>query len=114
MSCLLFNFMEALPMIVAFVLLAVLVLIYFLRKKSYNEQMENMQANLKVGDVIVTYSGIIGKIVNIKEENAIKYLTIQTGEGAQYGYIQVDSRSIYGPVQSVDGNNQPANTQKNK
>ena len=110
MSFLLTNFLEALPMIIALVLLAVLVVIYFLRKKKYNDQMESMQSNLKVGDVIVTYSGIVGKIASIKNDQTGKYLTIQTGEGAQSGYIQIDSRSVYGPVQAAEstGANKPA------
>lgn len=101
MSLLLNKFTDSLPLIICVVLLVAMVVVYLLRKKRYNDQMDSMQSNLKVGDVIVTYSGIVGKIIDIKTNQNGKFFTIETGEGNHLGYVKVDSRSIYGPIDNV-------------
>lgn len=55
-----------LPMIVVFVVL------YWLMirpQKKQQKQQQEMRANLKVGDKIVTVGGICGKVVKIKDEH---------------------------------------------
>ncbi len=101
MSLILNKFTDSLPLIICVVLLVAMVVVYLFRKKKYNEQMDSMQSNLKVGDVIVTYSGIVGKIIDIKTNQNGKFFTIETGEGNHLGYVKVDSRSIYGPIENV-------------
>ena len=101
MSLLLFNFVEQLPLIICIVILAAMVVIYFFRKKKYNDQMESMQNSLKKGDTIVTYSGIVGDIVESTTDKTGKYFVIKTGIGEHAGFIKVDSRSIYGPVSAL-------------
>ena len=52
-------------------IILMLVFVYFImiRPKKKQEQQENsMRSNLRVGDEITTLDGIIGEVINIKEE----------------------------------------------
>lgn len=87
--------------VIVIVLLAVLVLLLVLsyfRKKKYNEEVEKMQNEVKKNDKIMTYSGIIGTVVDIFEEDGVKQLVIKTGHKTNVGFIQVDIKAVYGVV----------------
>lgn len=56
----------------------ILVVFYFLMirpQSKKTKQDANMRANLQIGDEVVTYGGIVGIIVNIKDDT----LVIETG-----------------------------------
>ena len=60
-------------------LIAVFAIMYFLMirpEQKKKKEAEQLRANLKKGDKITTIGGIVGKIVNIKDENIV----IETGE----------------------------------
>ena len=66
-------------MLMSFLPLAlVLVVLYFMLIRPQNKRTKeeaNMRSNLQIGDEIVTYGGIIGIIVSIKDDT----LVIETG-----------------------------------
>lgn len=54
-----------------------LYLMFFRPQKKKQKQEEQMRNNLKIGDEITTIGGIVGKIVNIKED--ADSIIIETG-----------------------------------
>lgn len=61
-----------LPMILLFVIMYVILILPQRRKEKKNREMLNA---VKVGDEIVTIGGIMGKVVNIKDDE----ITIESG-----------------------------------
>ena len=82
--------------IMTFVLLGVmLVAMYFFMfrpQKKQEREINNMRANLQVGDEITTIGGIIGKIVSIKDETVL----VETGRD------KVRIRFLRSAIRSVD------------
>ena len=85
-----------------FVLLGVLVLVliaspFFMRAKNKKEAeyQQKMIDNLKKGDTVLTYAGVIGKIVGIEDKQGYKTVTLETGNEKHKGYMCVDIASIY-------------------
>ena len=85
-----------------FVLLGVLVLVliaspFFMRAKNKREAdfQQKMIDNLKKGDTVLTYAGVIGKIVGIEDKQGYKTVTLETGNEKHKGYMCIDVASIY-------------------
>jgi outer membrane biosynthesis protein TonB len=51
--------------------------------------------NLKKGDTVLTYAGVIGKIVGIEDKQGYKTVTLETGNEKHKGYMCIDVASIY-------------------
>ena len=58
------------------ILMVVMYLVLFLPQKKRDKQVKQMRNNLEVGDIVVTESGIVGKIISVKD---IDTVTIETG-----------------------------------
>ena len=65
--------MQSLFMVIIFV--AIFYFMIIMPQKKRDKKIKEMLAALKVGDDIVTVGGVIGKVVNIKDEQ----ITIETG-----------------------------------
>ena len=85
-----------------FILLGVLVLVliaspFFMkaRNKKETEMQQKMMDNLKKGDTVLTYAGVIGKIVGIENKDGYKTVTLETGNEKHKGYMCVDIASVY-------------------
>ena len=79
-------------------LLVVLVVMWvfsFMRRKKFNEQTVQMLNDLKPGDKIKTYSGIYGTVVSIRETTDGKVITIETGDEKHKSYTSIDANAIY-------------------
>lgn len=62
----------SLPMILGTVAIFVAMYFFMIRpQKKQEQEQNNMRNNLSVGDEITTTSGIIGKVVSIKEETCV-------------------------------------------
>ncbi|MBR4003142.1 MAG: preprotein translocase subunit YajC [Clostridia bacterium] len=86
-------------MLVFLLIIAVAYIVLTMRnRKKQQEQALKMLDELKVGDKVVTHSGIYGEIVAIRETNMGKVLTIKTGEedGKKFGFVSVNANFIYG------------------
>ena len=76
-------------------LVLVFVAMYFFMirpQKKQEREVNNMRANLQVGDEITTIGGIIGKVVSIKEETVL----VETGRD------KVRIRFLRSAIRSVD------------
>jgi len=61
------------------IIVPMIVVVYFLMirpESKKKKQVEQMRSELAIGDTITTIGGMVGKVVNIKEDN----LTFETGE----------------------------------
>lgn len=57
-------------------LLVIMYVVMFLPQKKREKAVKQMRNNLEIGDVVVTESGIVGKVVSTKD---IDTITIETG-----------------------------------
>ncbi len=91
-----FNFATSWPWLLLIVaLIAYMVVMIVMRKKSDNKVVD-LQNSLKVGDKVVTSSGIYGEIISMQETTVGKIAVIKTGEGKDASFITVHSSVIYG------------------
>lgn len=90
--------MDYVIVIVLLVVLVLLLVLSYFRKKKYNQEVEKMQNEVKKNDKIMTYSGILGTVVDIFEEEGVKQLVIKTGHKNNFGFIQIDIKAVYGVV----------------
>lgn len=80
------------------VLLGLLILyfvFYYFKNKKDRENYKNTIQNLKNGNRVLTSAGIVGKVVSIQEEDDIKTITLETGNGKNKGYITFDIQAVY-------------------
>ena len=79
--------------IIILVLMFVAMYFFMIRpQKKQEREVNNMRANLQVGDEITTIGGVIGKIVSIKDETVL----IETGRD------KVRIRFLRSAIRSVD------------
>ena len=89
------NFLEGSSVSMIVILGVMLVAMYFFMfrpQKKQEREINNMRANLQVGDEITTLGGIIGKIVSIKDETVL----VETGRD------KVRIRFLRSAIRSVD------------
>ncbi len=81
------------------VVVAALLVLYpifmFIRNKKEKEKRTELYESIHKGDYVLTYSGIMGKVVEILEKQNGKFLTIQTGEGKNSGFVCVTIDAVY-------------------
>ncbi len=72
--------MESIFFIVIFLLIltAYWALVVFPRQRAYQKQIQYAQ-NLQVGDEVITYGGLIGKITNLDEDLGVARIEIAEG-----------------------------------
>ena len=80
------------PIILLAVMLVAMYFFMFRPQKKQEREVNNMRANLQVGDEIPTIGGIIGKIVSIKDETVL----VETGRD------KVRIRFLRSAIRSVD------------
>ncbi len=83
-------------------LLIVLMVVRMFADKKRQNQAETMINELKVGDKVVTNSGIYGEIVSIRQTNFGKVALIKSGEGKNASYISVNLQVILGIDEKQD------------
>ena len=79
-------------LIVVFVLM--LIMPYFSQRKSRQEYV-NMLSGLKVGDMVKTGGGIIGKITKITDKGEVKTIVLETGSKTNKSYLELDISMVY-------------------
>lgn len=99
------GFLSFLPLIL------LIVIMYFLmirpqRKK--DKEVQNMRANLHVGDEIVTIGGIRGKIVKTKEDT----ITIQVG--AEHIKFEIEKWAVSSVLKASEATIKSTKTEKEK
>lgn len=87
--------MEIVLCVILIVLLVALFVISSMKKKKFNAEMGQMREELKVGDKVMTDSGVVGEVVDSYVEEDYKYFVLKSGKGENSGYFTVHANSIY-------------------
>lgn len=82
------------------VMLALLIMPYFTQKKKSQEFAKMLEA-MKVGDLVKTAGGIIGKITKITDKGDIKTVILETGSKSEKSYMEFDMAMIYCVLKST-------------
>ena len=81
--------------IVIIVLVAALFAISFVKRKKFNGELSQMREELKVGDKVMTDTGVVGEVVDSYVEDDYKYFVLKSGKGDKVGYFTVHANAIY-------------------
>ncbi len=84
--------------IVMILLLVCLVGLYVLgtvKRKKGDAKLQVMREELKVGDKVMTDTGIYGEIVAKREQGEYTFVTIKTGDDKHTSYLEVIQEAIY-------------------
>ncbi len=81
-------------------LVAMLIMPYFTQRKK-NKEFLNMLESMKVGDLVKTAGGIIGKITKITDKGDIKTVILETGSKTEKSYMEFDMAMIYCVLKST-------------
>ena len=81
-------------------LVAMLIMPYFTQKKKNKEYMD-MIDSMRVGDLVKTAGGIIGKITKISDKGDIKTVILETGSKTEKSYMEFDMAMIYCVLKST-------------
>ena len=88
------------------VVVAALLIFYpifmYIRNKKDREKRTELYETIRKGDYVITYYGIMGKVVEILEKQNGKFLTLQTGEGKNSGYVCVTIDAVYSFADNKD------------
>lgn len=86
--------------ILAVMVVAMLIMPYFTNKKR-NQQYMDMISSIKVGDLVKTAGGIIGRVTKITDKGEIKTIILETGAKSSKSTMEFDISSIYCVLQST-------------
>ena len=86
--------------ILAVMVVAMLILPYFSNKKR-NQQYMDMISSIKVGDLVKTAGGLIGKVTKITDKGEIKTIILETGSKSEKSYMEFDISSVYCVLKST-------------
>lgn len=87
--------LEIVLIVVLLVLLVALFVISSMKKKKFNQEMNQLREDLKKGDKVMTDSGIVGEVVESYIEEDYKYFVLKSGKGDNTGYFTVHANAIY-------------------
>lgn len=82
-------------LIIVVVLVVAMFVISFIRKKRFNNDLTAMRNDLKIGDKVMTDTGVVGELVETYEEEGYKYFVLKSGKGNHVGYFAVHANAIY-------------------
>ncbi|MBR6778796.1 MAG: preprotein translocase subunit YajC [Clostridia bacterium] len=87
--------MEIALMIILVVLVVALFVISYMKKKKYSTELGQMREELKVGDKVMTDTGVVGEVVDSYVEDEYKYFVLKSGKDNNVGYFTVHANAIY-------------------
>jgi len=89
-----FN-VESVLMLAILLFLVVLMVLGYLKRRKFNTQLQDLRDNIKVGDKVMTDTGVMGEIVESSTEGEHKYFVIKSGNETNFGYIKVHANAVY-------------------
>lgn len=89
-----FN-VESILMLAILLFLVVLMVLGYMKRRKFNTQVQELRNNIKVGDKVMTDTGVVGEIVDISTEGEYKYFTIKSGTDKNFGFIKVHANAVY-------------------
>lgn len=75
--------------------LVVLMVLGYLKRRKFGTQLNELRENIKVGDKVMTDTGVVGEIVDITTEGEHKYFVIKSGSDDKFGYVKVHANAVY-------------------
>ncbi len=87
--------MEIALLVILIVLVVVLFVVSYMRKKKFNNELGAMRQELKVGDKVMTDTGVVGEVVDAYTEDEYKYFVLKSGKDKNVGYFTVHANAIY-------------------
>lgn len=97
--------------VIAVLLIGMLILPYFTNKKR-NQQYMDMLSSIRVGDLVKTAGGVIGRVTKITDKGDIKTVILETGSKSEKSYMEFDISSIYCVLNSTKAEKKPEETAK--
>ena len=82
-------------LIVLLVMVVALFVVSYVRKKKYTNELGQMREELKIGDKVMTDTGVVGEVVDSYTEDEYKYFVLKSGRGNNVGYFAVHANAIY-------------------
>ena len=82
-------------MIVILLFLVALMVMGYLKRRKYATQLQQLRDDVKVGDKVMTDTGVVGEIVDVATEGEHKYFTIKPGTDDKFGYVKVHANAVY-------------------
>lgn len=76
------------------VILVVMLIMPFFTQRKRNKEFMNMINAIKVGDLVETGGGVIGRITKITDKGDIKTVIIETGSKTEKSYLEFDMAVI--------------------
>jgi len=89
-----FN-VESLLMLAILAFLVVLMVLGYMKRRKFNTQLQDLRDNVKVGDKVMTDTGVVGEVVDIATEGEHKYITIKSGTEDKFGFVKVHANAVY-------------------
>ena len=86
---------ESILMLAILAFLVVLMVLGYTKRRKFNTQLQDLRDNVKVGNKVMTDTGVVGEIVDVATEGEHKYFTIKTGTKDKFGYIKVHANAVY-------------------
>ena len=87
--------MEIVLLVILIVLVVALFVVSYMKKKKYNTELSQMRSELKIGDKVMTDTGVVGEVVDSYVEDEYTYFVLKTGKGNNIGYFTVHANAIY-------------------
>ena len=82
-------------MLVVLVFLLVLMALGYLRRKKFNDKLMLMRSQLKIGDKVMTDTGVVGEVVDKRADGEFNFVTIKTGTEDHVGYMEIHENAVY-------------------
>lgn len=96
------NVMSYVLIAVVAILLIAMPILMNARNKRESQRVQEQTNSLKVGDQILTTSGVYGKITEVKFDDTQKMIVIETG-GKTKSYLTIDAYAVYQVISQGEG-----------
>ena len=96
------NVMNYVLIAVVAILLIAMPILMNARNKRETQRVQEQTNSLKVGDKILTTSGVYGTITEVKFDDTQKMIVIETG-GKTKSYLTVDAYAVYQVISQSEG-----------
>ena len=85
----------SLLMLVILAFLVVLMVLGYMKRRKFNTQLQTLRDDIKVGDKVMTDTGVVGEIVEVTTEGEHKYFVIKSGTKTKFGFVKVHANAVY-------------------
>lgn len=98
--------------VVLIVVLVIMLIMPFFTQRKRNKDFMNMISAIKVGDLVETGGGVIGRITKITDKGEIKTVIIETGSKTEKSYLEFDMAVISRVLKSTKAEGESDKTEE--